>query len=89
MSTLWRSPDESSETCFLRRWSMPNVCMAFLAILSSSGFSHQILSTYGYLPSMTMSITDMPNVCPASAGTLATSLATSAGFIPSTSRPST
>ena len=59
--------------------------MAFLAMTSSSGSSHHMRSTNGYLPSITMSITVDPNVCPASAGTVATILATSIGFIDDTS----
>ena len=44
--------------------------------------------TNGYLPSMTMSITDIPYICVISAGTLATILAISAGLISAVLWPS-
>jgi len=68
---------------------MPKVRIASRTTLSSSSVSHHILSTNGYLPSMTISMTVMPKVCPASAGTDATSLDTSAGFISEMSWPPT
>ena len=54
------SPDERSDTCFRLYWSRPNVRSASLTTFSSSSDSHQTLLTKGYLPSITMSMTDIP-----------------------------
>ena len=82
------SPEEHRATAFLLRWSRPNVFKASRTILSSSGDSHQTLLTKGYLPSITSSMTVVPNRGPGSAGTLETILATSFALNPEVSCPS-
>ena len=59
-----------------------------MTISSSSSGSHQTFLRYGYLPSITVSNTVRPKLPRSSAGTVATFLATSPGFLSRTDSPS-